>query len=235
MYFPHLCIMLSIQACVNLLAHRQGARSPFQHPSAPAAAPPPKLALREGGLRIPTVTNSECVLTSKCKRVFGNAHTYHINSVSVNTDQARDCGPKPRFAPPSCCLSCPFERPDAGRLPSPFHAGDSRVSLLDRTAVRSCLCCASLATVCVCAFPYASQRNATTHQAPQETFLSADDLRINLWNLEVSNQSFNMLDIKPPNMEDLTEVRAHGTSLTNRALRVDCKPSQCVTGHLWWR
>jgi hypothetical protein len=26
------------------------------------------------------------------------------------------------------------------------------------------------------------------------------------WNLEVSNQSFNIVDIKPSNMEDLTEV-----------------------------
>ncbi|XVE57166.1 hypothetical protein DITRI_Ditri04bG0070100 [Diplodiscus trichospermus] len=39
-----------------------------------------------------------------------------------------------------------------------------------------------------------------------ETFISADDLRINLWNLEISNQSFNIIDMKPSNMEDLTEV-----------------------------
>uniref|UniRef100_A0A803LBC7 Serine/threonine-protein phosphatase 2A 55 kDa regulatory subunit B n=1 Tax=Chenopodium quinoa TaxID=63459 RepID=A0A803LBC7_CHEQI len=39
-----------------------------------------------------------------------------------------------------------------------------------------------------------------------ETFISADDLRINLWNLEISSQSFNIVDVKPANMEDLTEV-----------------------------
>ncbi|KAM0892299.1 hypothetical protein ACQ4PT_025839 [Festuca glaucescens] len=39
-----------------------------------------------------------------------------------------------------------------------------------------------------------------------ETFIPADDLRINLWNLEISNQSFNIVDVKPTNMEDLTEV-----------------------------
>ncbi|KAG5601956.1 hypothetical protein H5410_033326, partial [Solanum commersonii] len=39
-----------------------------------------------------------------------------------------------------------------------------------------------------------------------ETFISADDLRINLWNLQISNQSFNIVDVKPTNMEDLTEV-----------------------------
>jgi len=39
-----------------------------------------------------------------------------------------------------------------------------------------------------------------------ETFLSADDLRINLWNYGVSEESFNIVDIKPVNMEELTEV-----------------------------
>ena len=40
----------------------------------------------------------------------------------------------------------------------------------------------------------------------QETFLSADDLRVNLWHLEITNESFNIVDIKPANMEELTEV-----------------------------
>lgn len=31
--------------------------------------------------------------------------------------------------------------------------------------------------------------------------------QVNLWNLEVAEQSFNIVDIKPSNMEDLTEVR----------------------------
>lgn len=39
-----------------------------------------------------------------------------------------------------------------------------------------------------------------------ETFISADDLRVNLWNLEISNQSFNIVDVKPANMEDLTGI-----------------------------
>lgn len=41
----------------------------------------------------------------------------------------------------------------------------------------------------------------------QETFISADDLRVNLWHLGTNEQSFNIVDIKPANMEDLTEVR----------------------------
>lgn len=40
----------------------------------------------------------------------------------------------------------------------------------------------------------------------QETYLSSDDLRINLWNLGIADQSFNIVDIKPANMEELTEV-----------------------------
>lgn len=42
--------------------------------------------------------------------------------------------------------------------------------------------------------------------ADDETFLSADDLRINLWHLDRSDTSFNVVDIKPASMEDLTEV-----------------------------
>ena len=54
-----------------------------------------------------------------------------------------------------------------------------------------------------------------------ETFISADDLRINLWNLEISNQSFNIVDVKPANMEDLT-----GKIITNYLLIFSYTP--CV-------
>ena len=80
-----------------------------------------------GPLRLPRVLNNgEIVLTATNRRLYSNAHAYHINSIAVNSDQ--------------------------------------------------------------------------------ETFISADDLRINLWNIEVTDQSFNMVDMKPTNMEDLTEV-----------------------------
>ncbi|KAL9225593.1 hypothetical protein vseg_001498 [Gypsophila vaccaria] len=48
--------------------------------------------------------------------------------------------------------------------------------------------------------------NSISNNSDGETFISADDLRVNLWNLEISNQSFNIVDVKPQNMEDLTEV-----------------------------
>lgn len=77
-------------------------------------------------LRIPKSTKLETRPEAKLKRVFANAHTYHINSISLNSDE--------------------------------------------------------------------------------ETFISADDLRINLWNLDVSDQSFNIVDLKPAVMEELSEV-----------------------------
>ncbi|XP_030938188.1 serine/threonine protein phosphatase 2A 55 kDa regulatory subunit B beta isoform-like [Quercus lobata] len=48
--------------------------------------------------------------------------------------------------------------------------------------------------------------NSISTNSDGETFISADDLRINLWNIEISNQCFNIIDMKPSNMEDLTEV-----------------------------
>jgi hypothetical protein len=89
-------------------------------------------------LRLPRMTHHETIVTATPRRVFQNAHAYHINSISVNSDA--------------------------------------------------------------------------------ETFISADDLRINLWNLNIPDQSFSnisrylwltcidIVDIKPVNMEELTEV-----------------------------
>lgn len=77
-------------------------------------------------LRIPRMEVRGTVITATPRRTFPNAHAYHINSISLNSDE--------------------------------------------------------------------------------ETFLSADDLRVNLWNLDVDGRGFNILDIKPDNMENLSEV-----------------------------
>lgn len=77
-------------------------------------------------LVIPSLDVSDTVVAATPKRIFANAHAYHINSISINSDA--------------------------------------------------------------------------------ETYISSDDLRINLWNLAISDQSFNIVDIKPANMEELTEV-----------------------------
>ncbi|CAL4886677.1 unnamed protein product [Urochloa decumbens] len=48
--------------------------------------------------------------------------------------------------------------------------------------------------------------NSISTNCDGETFVSADDLRINLWHLEVTGQCFNIVDMKPADMEDLVEV-----------------------------
>uniref|UniRef100_A0A671SER4 Serine/threonine-protein phosphatase 2A 55 kDa regulatory subunit B n=1 Tax=Sinocyclocheilus anshuiensis TaxID=1608454 RepID=A0A671SER4_9TELE len=77
-------------------------------------------------LRVPVFQPMDLMVEASPRRVYSNAHTYHINSISVNSDN--------------------------------------------------------------------------------ETYLSADDLRINLWHLDFTDRSFNIVDIKPANMEELTEV-----------------------------
>lgn len=104
------------------------AASPTARAAAVTAAKLSGLALvtRPGDLVIPRLATVETVVACQPRRTFANAHAYHINSISVNSDG--------------------------------------------------------------------------------ESFLSADDLRINLWNFGHANQTFNIVDIKPENMEDLTEV-----------------------------
>uniref|UniRef100_A0A7S2ZA11 Serine/threonine-protein phosphatase 2A 55 kDa regulatory subunit B n=2 Tax=Rhodosorus marinus TaxID=101924 RepID=A0A7S2ZA11_9RHOD len=98
--------------------HFQG-RNGISNTAVPARSSPTKLT-------IPRIQGREAIISSNCTRSFANAHTYHINSVSVSSDE--------------------------------------------------------------------------------ETFLSADDLRVNLWHLEKGESGFNVLDLKPENMEDLSEV-----------------------------
>uniref|UniRef100_K3X499 Serine/threonine-protein phosphatase 2A 55 kDa regulatory subunit B n=1 Tax=Globisporangium ultimum (strain ATCC 200006 / CBS 805.95 / DAOM BR144) TaxID=431595 RepID=K3X499_GLOUD len=84
------------------------------------------LAAGMNAIRLPQCAVRNRVTASTAKRVYANAHTYHINSIALNSDG--------------------------------------------------------------------------------ETFMSADDLRVNLWSLSRTDQSFNIVDIKPRNMEELTEV-----------------------------
>lgn len=64
-------------------------------------------------MQVPVLRPMDLMVEATPRRVFANAHTYHINSISVNSDY--------------------------------------------------------------------------------ETYMSADDLRINLWNFEITNQSFSIL------------------------------------------
>eukprot|EP01039_Chlorochromonas_danica_P001990 gene1990-2173_t len=59
--------------------------------------------------------------------------------------------------------------------------------------------------------------NSLALNSDTETFVSADDLRINCWRLNHSDTCFNLVDIKPENMEELTEV----------ITAVQCHPQHC--------
>ncbi len=48
--------------------------------------------------------------------------------------------------------------------------------------------------------------NSLSLSSDGEHFISADDLRINIWNIENDQTVYNVLDIKPPNIDDLDEV-----------------------------
>ena len=51
--------------------------------------------------------------------------------------------------------------------------------------------------------------NSLSVSCDGETFLSADDLCINLWNLENSTLAYQLVNLKPPNIEELAEVITH--------------------------
>jgi len=48
--------------------------------------------------------------------------------------------------------------------------------------------------------------NSLSISSDQETFISSDDLRIVLWPFSSSNDAFNIVDLKPENLDDLTMV-----------------------------
>ncbi|PWN28523.1 protein phosphatase 2A regulatory subunit PR55 [Jaminaea rosea] len=106
----------------------EGFRPPPVSNIHPSLLPPPTVPIPGSGhsLRLPKLQHHDTIVAAVPRKIYANAHAYHINSISVNSDG--------------------------------------------------------------------------------ETYISADDLRINLWNLNISDQSFNIVDIKPVNMEELTEV-----------------------------
>lgn len=48
--------------------------------------------------------------------------------------------------------------------------------------------------------------NSLNLNSDGENFLSADDLRINIWNLSNNSTVYNVLDIKPKNVNDIEEA-----------------------------
>ena len=48
--------------------------------------------------------------------------------------------------------------------------------------------------------------NSLSSSPDGQNFLSADDLRINLWSVENNEIAYNYVDLKPPQIEELAEV-----------------------------
>ncbi|KAL9680527.1 hypothetical protein QQ045_018407 [Rhodiola kirilowii] len=65
-------------------------------------------------------------------------------------------------------------------------------------------------TVAMCRRTYAKGHdfyiNSISINSDCETFLSADDFSINLWNLEISGQTFNIVDLKPTDTDHVSEM-----------------------------
>ncbi|KAI4331269.1 hypothetical protein MLD38_029470 [Melastoma candidum] len=113
---------------------------------------------------------------------------------------SNSCSPKPRLAnggspEKSSAYGCNDLSFPAGGIPS-LHL--PVVTSLETSLIARCRR--------VYAHAHDYHINSISNNSDGETFISADDLRVNLWNLEISNQSFNIVDVKPANMEDLTEV-----------------------------
>lgn len=97
------------------------------------------------------------------RRIFANAHTYHINSISINSDAE-----------------------------TYLSADDLRYFYLFFTFL----------------FLNPSNCGVSLFKKLDEFFIKTNFFffRINLWHMEITDQSFNIVDIKPANMEELTEV-----------------------------
>ena len=116
---------------------------------------PPLPSSRVNKIAVPRLERSELMIESYPKKIYANAHTYHVNSISVNSDNqtflsADDLRTGFDFF---------LEKKNLKKIIFFFH-------LFSKLVVPG----------------------------------------INIWDLERTNNSFNIVDIKPANMEDLSEV-----------------------------
>lgn len=93
--------------------------------------------LKSISFKVPVLKPTDLMVEVRPRRVFSNGHTYHVNSISVNSDG--------------------------------------------------------------------------------ETYLSADDLRINMWHLDITDRSFSILHVYPP-VYSLTEKRKYKTKCSQSLL-----------------
>ncbi|XP_019193832.1 PREDICTED: serine/threonine protein phosphatase 2A 55 kDa regulatory subunit B beta isoform isoform X2 [Ipomoea nil] len=161
-----------------------------------------------------TANGALFVLSTNDKTIkFWKVQEKKLKKVSVmNTDPSRVVGNGDIAS--SSVSSIPKQRLENGNYPDKsYNCLSNNISLPTdtRAALRlPVVSSAETSLVARCRRVYAHAHdyhiNSISNNSDGETFISADDLRINLWNLEISSQSFNIVDMKPSNMEDLTEV-----------------------------
>lgn len=145
----------------------------------------------------------------------GGNHGMHNNSSNTNTSGVSGIGPHynnnnnnpggARHQHPHLMHRSGFS-PDKLTAAATAAAASSQAPLLRLPKIVSSE--TLLATKCRRTFANAHTYhiNSLALSSDSETFISADDLRVNLWHLDRSDAAFCVVDIKPDSMEDLTEV-----------------------------
>ena len=105
----------------------------------------------------------------------------------------------------------PAARAPAPPSPSKARLGGGGVDARRAPLVLPRVVARETALAARCARSYAGAHayhvNSLSLCSDGETFLSADDLRVNLWHLDApAAPPYTLVDLKPPRMEDLTEV-----------------------------
>ncbi|XP_026679525.1 protein phosphatase PP2A 55 kDa regulatory subunit-like [Diaphorina citri] len=136
-------------------------------------------------LRVPQIKPIELTVEASPRRIFANAHTYHINSISVNSDQ-------------ETYLSADDLRINLWHLEitdQSFNIVDIKPTNMEELNEVREIYYLLLLFLSIEASPrrifadaHTYHINSTSVNSDQETYLSADDLRINLWHLEITDQ-----------------------------------------------
>ncbi len=119
------------------------------------------------------------------------------------------CTTKRETFPPSPPLARPpvkpVVRPSFQELRAKYKGADVSGLSIPTVATRGSLI--SAAPRRVFSNSHAYHINSVSLSSDEETFLSADDLRINVWNLRIGDgKGLNTVDIKPDSMDELAEV-----------------------------
>lgn len=151
-------------------------------------------------------TTSSAVCSSNAPWGFGNRMSpsiqRRIEDAGARKSKRLSSFLKQRPLPPPG----PVEQPAYPALRARFASSNNAAALrLPRVATRSR--CIAADPRRVFSHPYGFFIHSVSMSSDEETFLSADDLRINVGNLHHgSGNGFNVVDVKPDKIHDLSEV-----------------------------